>query len=375
MNYTVILSIINYDCDYLFPLLKEDYLMHQTKCYAALSQNSPLIHHTISRREIGKKDVFVEIEFCGVCHTDYHYAKNDWGITKYPFVGGHEIIGVVKKLGVDVKKFNLGDRVAVGCFVNSCRACNSCHNNLEQYCANGLVKTYNDPTLDPGGYTFGGYSKSIVVDEHFVFSVPQNLDPAGAAPLLCAGITTFSPLNHWRVGQGMNVGIIGLGGLGHMAVKFASAMGANTTVFTTSEKKTIDGYRLGADNVVLSFDQSALRKKNGNFDFILDTVPIPHEVSKYMPLLKVDGTLCVVGSIGSTGELNTRPLIFGRRRIAGSLVGGMKETQKMLSFCGEKNITSDVEIIKIQTINEAYDRMRKNDVKYRFVIDMRKFSN
>lgn len=349
--------------------------MYPTKCYAAHSDNTPLVNHTIYRREIGKKDIFIEIEFCGVCHTDYHYAKNDWGITRYPFVGGHEIIGVIKGLGDEVIGFKIGDRVAVGCFVNSCRNCNSCHNDFEQYCTGGLTKTYNDLVSDPGGHTFGGYSKFIVVDEHFVFSIPKNLNSAGAAPLLCAGITTFSPLNHWKVSEGMSVGVIGLGGLGHMAVKFSSALKAKTVVFTTTEKKSEDALRLGADQVVVSLDEEQMNKEMGRFDFILDTVPVTHDVSRYMPLLKVDGTLCIVGSIGLTGDLNTRPLIFGRRRISGSLVGGAAETQKMLNFCGENNITSDVEIIEIENINDAYVRMRANDVKYRFVIDMRKFEN
>ena len=349
--------------------------MYQTPCYAAHTKDTELSNHTIFRREIGKKDIFIEIEFCGVCHTDYHYAKNDWGITKYPFVGGHEIIGVIRKLGSEVTRFNLGDRVAVGCFVDSCRTCDSCQKNLEQYCFGGLIKTYNDITPDHGGHTFGGYSKSIVVDEHFVFSVPKNLNAAGAAPLLCAGITTFSPLNHWQVGRGMTVGIIGLGGLGHMAVKFSSALGARTIVFTTSEEKFKDAYKLGADKVVLSINQEEMIRNFGNFDFLLDTVPVPHDVSKYMGLLKVDGTLCVVGSIGLTGELNTRPLIFGRKKIAGSLVGGVEETQKMLNFCSEKNIVSEVEVIELERINYAYERMKKNDVKYRFVIDIRAFGN
>ncbi len=349
--------------------------MQETKCYATHSEVSPLSKYSITRRKVGIKDVLLEIQFCGVCHTDFHYAKNDWGITRYPFVGGHEIIGLVKDLGSDVKDFKIGDRVAVGCFVNSCRICNSCQNNLEQYCTGGLVKTYNDITSDPGGHTFGGYSKFIVVDEQFVFSIPENLDPAGSAPLLCAGITTFSPLNHWQVGKGMNVGIVGLGGLGHMGVKFSNALGACTTVFTTSKKKIQDALQLGADKVVVSLSQDDMNKNTGKFDFIIDTVPVPHEITKYMQLLKVDGTLCVVGSIGFTGELNTRPLIFGRRKIAGSLVGGTEETQKMLNFCGKENIVSDIEVIKIQDINDAYVRMKNNDVKYRFVIDMNSLEN
>ncbi len=344
--------------------------MIETKCFAAISAVEELSNHTIFRREIGKKDILIEIEFCGVCHTDYHYTKNDWGITRYPSVPGHEIIGKVKEVGSNIKSIKIGDRVAVGCFVDSCRVCEPCSNNLEQYCTGGLVKTYNDLYSSEDDHTYGGYSKFIVVDEHFVFLIPKNLDPAGAAPLLCAGITTFSPLNYWQVGKGKRVGIVGLGGLGHMAVKFSSALGAKTIVFTTSESKSNDAISFGADDVVITKNSNSLEKHNGKFDFVLNTVPVPHNFNTYINLLKVDGTMCIVGSIGPTGELNTRSLIFGRRSIAGSLVGGVEETQKMLNFCGENNIVSEIERIDINYINKAFKRMIKNDVKYRFVIDM-----
>ena len=345
--------------------------MMKTKCFAAFSPVEELSSHTIIRRKIGKKDILIEIEYCGVCHTDYHYAKNDWGITRYPSVPGHEIIGIVVDQGSEVKKTKIGDRVAVGCFVDSCRVCEPCINNLEQYCTQGLVKTYNDLASFQQGHTFGGYSKFIVVDKHFVFSIPETLDPAGAAPLLCAGITTFSPLNHWQIKKGKTVGIIGLGGLGHMAVKFSSALGAKTIVFTSSEGKSEDALTFGADDVVITKNLSSLEKLSGKFDFLLNTVPAPHNFNVYMSLLKVDGTMCIVGSIGPTNDLNTRPLIFGRRRIAGSLVGGVEESQKMLNFCGENNIVSEIEKIDMKYINHAFMRMVKNDVKYRFVIDMK----
>ena len=327
--------------------------MLKTPCYATQSQTKQLEAYSITRRNIGHKDILIEIQFCGVCHTDLHYAKNDWGITKYPFVGGHEVIGLVKKFGTSVSGFDVDQRVAVGCFVNSCRTCSSCLNDLEQYCRGQLTKTYNDPTSDPGGHTFGGYSKYIVVDEHFVFTLPDNMNSAKSAPLLCAGITVFSPLNHWKVSRGMTVGIIGLGGLGHMAVKFSKALQAKTIVLTTSEGKVNDALMLGADEVIVSSKQSEMEYAQNKFDFILNTIPVAHNVNNYMELLKVDGTMCVVGSIGPTGELNSRPLIFGRRNISGSLVGGVNETQKMLDFCGLKNIQADVEIIQLEQINEA----------------------
>ena len=345
--------------------------MLESKCFAAQSSSDSLKEYVITRRGLGENDVLIKIEFCGVCHTDLHYAKNDWGITKYPFVGGHEIIGEVVKVGSQIKRLKVEDKVAVGCFVNSCRKCSSCRSDMEQYCTENLVKTYNDPTSDPGGHTFGGYSRFIVVDEHFVFSIPKNLDLSGSAPLLCAGITVFSPLNYWNIRKNSLVGIVGLGGLGHMAVKFTKALGAKAIVFTTSKEKILDAESLGADEVILSNNEKNFNKMNGKLDFVLNTIPVSHKTYEYCELLKVNGTMCVVGSIGPSGELNTRPLIFGRRSIAGSLVGGVKETRKMLNLCGEKNITADIELISMKEINNAFTRLKSNDVKYRFVIDMK----
>lgn len=348
--------------------------MSTTPSYAAHSSQSPLAHHLISRRSVGAKDVQIAIEFCGVCHTDIHHSRNDWGRANYPMVPGHEIVGKVTALGANAGHLKIGQQVAVGCFVNACRTCSSCQADMEQYCLNGFTATYNSPTKDPGGFTYGGYSKSIVVDQHFVLKIPDGLDPAGAAPLLCAGITTYSPLMHWGVKPGMIVGVIGLGGLGHMGVKLSHAMGAKTVMITSSENKAADAKRLGADAVLISSDAAAMQAMVNQFDFLLNTIPVAHDFNQYMPLLKVDGTMCIVGAIGPTGELNSGPLIFGRRSVAGSLVGGIKETQDMLDFCGKHNITSDIELIKINEINQAYERMIKSDVKYRFVIDMSSLS-
>ena len=344
--------------------------MSATASYAAQSATTPLAPHTITRRDVGPKDVQIAIEFCGVCHTDIHFAHNDWGRSNFPVVPGHEIVGTVSALGAEVQGLRVGQRVAVGCFVNSCHTCSSCRADMEQYCLNGLTGTYNAPSKDPGGFTYGGYSKNIVVDRHFVLTMPETLDPAGAAPLLCAGITTYSPLQHWGIKPGMTVGIIGLGGLGHMGIKFSHAMGAKTVMITTSAHKAADATRLGADAVLISTDSTAMAAMAGQFDFLLNTIPVPHDFNSYMGLLKVDGTMCIVGSVGPTAELNSQPLIFGRRRVAGSLVGGIKETQEMLNFCGEHQIVADIEVINIQDINAAYTRMQKSDVKYRFVIDM-----
>ena len=344
--------------------------MSATASYAAQSATTPLAPHTITRRDVGPKDVQIAIEFCGVCHTDIHFAHNDWGRSNFPVVPGHEIVGTVSALGAEVQGLRVGQRVAVGCFVNSCHTCSSCQADMEQYCLGGLTSTYNAPSKDPGGFTYGGYSKSIVVDRHFVLTMPETLDPAGAAPLLCAGITTYSPLQHWGIKPGMTVGIIGLGGLGHMGIKFSHAMGAKTVMITTSAHKAADATRLGADAVLISSDAAAMAAMAGQFDFLLNTIPVPHDFNSYMGLLKVDGTMCIVGSVGPTAELNSQPLIFGRRRVAGSLVGGIKETQEMLNFCGEHQIVADIEVINIQDINAAYTRMQKSDVKYRFVIDM-----
>ena len=345
--------------------------MSIVSAFGATSPKTPIEPLNITRRAVGANDVQIEIEYCGVCHTDIHISRNDWGGANYPVVPGHEIVGKVIGLGIDVHDLQMGQRVAVGCFVDSCRTCSSCKLDLEQYCLNGFTASYGSPTEDEGGFTYGGYSESIVADRHFVLTVPENLDPAGAAPLLCAGITTYSPLKHWQIGPEKTVGIIGLGGLGHMGVKFAHAMGAHTVMITTSDKKGVDAKALGADEVLLSTDEQAMAAMTGKFDFLLNTIPVQHNANHYMGLLKVDGTMCVVGSIGPTGTLDSAPLIFGRKSIAGSLVGGIKETQEMLDFCGQHNIVSDIELIDMQTINEAYDRMLKSDVKYRFVIDMK----
>ena len=344
--------------------------MALTSCFAALASDQALVPHHIQRRSIGPKDVGIDIAFCGVCHTDLHFAKNDWGRSVYPIVPGHEIVGRVGAVGAKVKRFVVGQAVAVGCFVDSCGTCSSCADHMEQYCLNGYTLTYGSPSADPGGYTQGGYSKSIVVAEHFVLSLPDGLDPAAAAPLLCAGITSYSPLRHWSIGPGMTVGVIGLGGLGHMGVKLAHAMGAKTVMITTSPGKAADAMRLGANEVLISTDEQAMLAMANQFDFLLNTIPVPHDFNTYMSLLKVDGTMCIVGAIGPNAQLNTRPMILGRRNIAGSLVGGIKETQEMLNFCATHEIASDIELIPVAQINEAYTRMQKNDVKYRFVIDM-----
>ena len=344
--------------------------MATTSCFAALASDQDLVPHHIERRSIGPKDVGIDIAFCGVCHTDLHFAKNDWGRSNYPLVPGHEIVGTVNAVGADVKKFKLGQKVAVGCFVNSCHTCSSCAVDLEQYCLKGVTGTYNAASVDPGGFTYGGYSKNIVVDEHFVLRMPDGLDLAGAAPLLCAGITTYSPLKHWNIEAGMRVGVIGLGGLGHMGIKFAHAMGAQTIMITSSAHKAQDALRLGADGVLLSSDAAAMQAMANQFDFLLNTIPVYHDYNVYLPLLKVDGTMCIVGTIGMNAELNARSLIMGRRKIAGSLVGGIQETQEMLDFCAEHQILSDIEMIPMDGINHAYERMQHSDVKYRFVIDM-----
>ena len=344
--------------------------MATTSCFAALASDQDLVPHHIERRRIGPKDVAIDIAFCGVCHTDLHFAKNDWGRSNYPLVPGHEIVGTVNAVGADVKKFKLGQKVAVGCFVNSCHTCSSCAVDLEQYCLKGVTGTYNAASVDPGGFTYGGYSKHIVVDEHFVLRMPDGLDLAGAAPLLCAGITTYSPLKHWNIQAGMRVGVIGLGGLGHMGIKFAHAMGAQTTMITSSAHKAQDALRLGADGVLLSSDAAAMQAMANQFDFLLNTIPVYHDYNVYLPLLKVDGTMCIVGTIGMNAELNARSLIMGRRKIAGSLVGGIQETQEMLDFCAQHQILSDIEMIPMDGINQAYERMQHSDVKYRFVIDM-----
>ena len=341
-----------------------------TKSYAAQTATSPLAPHMIERRDPQPSDVQIEILFCGVCHSDLHQARDEWHFSTFPVVPGHEIVGRVTAVGSAVTKFRQGDLAAVGCLVDSCHTCPQCARDLELYCEKGSTQTYNSPDKTYGGITYGGYSESIVVDEAFVLSVPTNLDLAAVAPLLCAGITTYSPLRHWKVGKGQKVGIVGLGGLGHMGVKFAHAFGSHTVVFTTSPRKVEDALRLGADEVVLSTSPEQMAQHAGTFDFILDCVSADHDINAYLSLLKVDGTLTIVGAPERPLPVNVFTLIMGRRSFAGSGIGGLKETQEMLDFCGEHNIVSDIEMIKIDQINEAYERLLKSDVKYRFVIDM-----
>lgn len=339
--------------------------------YAAQSATESLAPFSISRRDPLPDDVCIDILFCGVCHTDLHTARNDWGSSRYPVVPGHEIVGRVASVGNNVKKFKHGDLVAVGCLVDSCKVCASCDDGLEQYCESGIVATYN--SVDPrssGAHTFGGYSKHIVVREDFVLSVPENLELAAAAPLLCAGITVWSPLRHHKVGPGMTIGVIGLGGLGHMGVKLASALGANVVMITTSPEKGEDAKRLGADQVLISSDENEMQQSLARFDLLLDTIPVKHDLNHYLPLLKLNGTLVIVGAIEPMESFHSIHLLLKRRNIAGSLIGGIKETQEMLDFCGKHNIVSDIELIKISEINTAYERMEKSDVKYRFVIDI-----
>ncbi|WP_336732262.1 NAD(P)-dependent alcohol dehydrogenase [Chryseobacterium sp. VD8] len=342
------------------------------KAYGAESKTADLQELHITRREVTAKDVEIEILYCGVCHSDLHTARNDWGGSMYPVVPGHEIVGRVTNVGSEVSKFKVGDLAAVGCMVDSCGDCESCKHDLEQYCQNGFTGTYNGADKHLGGHTFGGYSQKVVVDEHFVLSVPENLDLAAVAPLLCAGITTWSPLRHWNVGRDSKVAVVGLGGLGHMAIKLAKGLGAEVTLFSRTPGKTEDAKNLGADHVVISTEQDQMDVVKGKFDVIIDTVPYEHDINPYMQTVALNGTLVMVGFVGEfeNEAPSTRPLIFQRRSVAGSLIGGIAETQELLDFCGKHNIVSDIELIKMQDINEAYDRMLKSDVKYRFVIDM-----
>lgn len=339
--------------------------------YGNVAATAPLERMEIDRRDPGPKDVRIDILYCGICHSDLHTARNEWHGTTYPCIPGHEIVGRVAAVGSEVKGFKVGDMAGVGCLVDSCRSCSECKDDLEQFCAKGAIFTYNSPDAHLGGMTYGGYTNVIVVDEAFVLKVPAGLDPAGAAPLLCAGVTTYSPLRHWGAGPGKKVGVVGLGGLGHMAVKLAHAMGAHVVLFTTSAGKTADAKRLGADEVVLSKDPEAMKAHAGTFHFILDTVAASHDLDAYTTLLRRDGTLCLVGAPEYPHPSPTVfNLIFGRKSIAGSLIGGIKETQEMLDFCAAKGLTADIETIPVQKVNEAYERMLKSDVKYRFVIDM-----
>lgn len=346
--------------------------MPSVSAYAASDASSPLGPLAIQRRDVGPRDVQIDILYCGVCHSDLHTARSEWPGTVYPCVPGHEIVGRVVAVGTEVTKFSVGQTAAVGCLVDSCQQCASCHEGLEQYCDAGMTMTYNSPDPHiPGQMTFGGYSTSITVTEGFVLRVPDSLDPAAAAPLLCAGITTYSPLRHWNAGPGMKVGIAGLGGLGHMGVKLSRAMGAETVLFTTSAGKVADGLRLGADAVVISKDADAMQAHAGSFDLIVNTVAAAHDLDQFTTLLKRDGTMVLLGAPAEPHPSpSVMPLVFRRRSIAGSLIGGLKETQEMLDFCAVHGIVSDVELIRMQDVDTAYERMLRSDVKYRFVIDM-----
>jgi uncharacterized zinc-type alcohol dehydrogenase-like protein len=343
----------------------------EIKAFGTEAATAPLNQMNINRRKPTPHDVEIEILYCGVCHSDLHTARSEWGPSMYPCVPGHEIVGRVVSVGGHVSKYKVGDMVGVGCMVDSCQECQYCKEGLEQYCEPGMTGTYNAPDKNlPGNPTFGGYSESIVVSENFVLRIPDNLDPAAAAPLLCAGITTYSPLRHWNVGPGQKVGIVGIGGLGHMALKIAKAMGAHVVAFTTSESKFEEARRLGADEVVLSKDAAQMKAFRGKLHFILDCVSAEHDINAYLALLRVDGSLALVGAPENPLPVAAFSLIPGRKSFAGSMIGGIAETQEMLDFCAEKNIPADIEMIDIQSINEAYERLLKGDVKYRFVIDM-----
>ncbi len=341
------------------------------KAYGTEAADAALKQMNISRRDVTAKDIEIEILFCGVCHSDLHTARNDWGGTIYPAVPGHEIVGKVTKTGSEVTKLKPGDFAAVGCLVDSCRECVSCRHDLEQYCLNGFTGTYNGKDKHLGMQTFGGYSEKIVVNEHFVLKVPSNLDLAAVAPLLCAGITTWSPLRHWKAGKGSKVAVVGLGGLGHMAIKLAKGLGAEVTLFSRTPDKKKDALELGANEVILSTNKNQMNLVNGKFDLIIDTVPYIHDVNPYISTLNINGTLVLIGYLGGLEPiLNTVPMILGRKAVAGSVIGGIAETQELLDFCSKHNIVSEIEIIRMDEINEAYIRMLKSDVRYRFVIDM-----
>ncbi|SFR76462.1 NAD(P)-dependent alcohol dehydrogenase [Maribacter stanieri] len=345
--------------------------MTKIKAYAADNKDANLKPLEIERRDPLKDDVKIDILYCGVCHSDLHQVRNDWKNSAYPVVPGHEIIGKVLEVGSGVTKFKVGDLVGVGCLVDSCQTCSACKDDLEQFCENGATFTYNSKDKHSGGHTFGGYSENVTVNKEFVLKVPENLDPKAAAPLLCAGITTYSPLAHWGVKKGDKVGVIGLGGLGHMGIKFAHAMGAHTVMITTSPSKSEDAKKLGADEVLISKDEAQMNEHANSFDFLLNTIPVGHDMNPYAALLKRDATMVIVGAVEPLDPLHGGSLIMGRKSIAGSLIGGLKETQEMLDFCGKHNVVSDIEMIDIQNINDAYDRLQKSDVKYRFVIDMK----
>ena len=344
--------------------------MTTTAAWGATAPDSGLNPLSIDRRELRGEDVAIDIAYCGVCHSDLHVARNDWGRSTYPFVPGHEIVGTVRAVGAGVTKFKAGDRVAIGTVVDSCRKCDSCEDGEENYCREGVTGTYNSKDRIDGSPTYGGYSASIVVAEPFVLRLPDSLDMAAAAPLLCAGITTWSPLKNWKVGPGTKVGVVGLGGLGHMGVKFAKALGAEVTMITTSPAKGEDAKKLGADHVLVSTDKAAMKAAARSFDFLLDTIPVSHDVTPYLFLLDRKGVLCLVGMIDMMPSFHSGLLLGGQKAVAGSGVGGIAQTQEMLDFCAEKGIVSEIEMIRMDEINHAYERMEKADVKYRFVIDM-----
>jgi uncharacterized zinc-type alcohol dehydrogenase-like protein len=344
--------------------------MTATAAWGATASDVPLAPFPIDRRDLRDEDVAIDIAYCGVCHSDLHSARNDWGRTSYPFVPGHEIVGTVSAVGAAVRRFRPGDRVAVGTVVDSCRKCDACGEGEENYCREGATGTYNGKDRIDGSPTYGGYAKAIVVAEPYVLNVPEGLDLAAAAPLLCAGITTYSPLRNWNVGAGSKVGVIGLGGLGHMGVKFAKALGAEVTMITTSPGKGEDARKLGADHVLISTDREAMKAAGRSFDFLLDTIPVQHDVSPYLQLLDKQGTLCIVGMIEMMPSFHSGLLLMGQKAVSGSGVGGIAQTQEMLDLCAQKGITAEIEIIPVAAINAAFERMEQADVKYRFVIDM-----
>jgi alcohol dehydrogenase (NADP+) len=342
----------------------------KTKAWAAASAKSPLAPFEIDRREPRERDVVIDIAFCGVCHSDIHQVRDEWGGSLFPMVPGHEIVGKVARAGAGVKKVKVGDTVGVGCMVDSCRVCASCQRGLEQFCEQGAAMTYNGTEMDRRTLTYGGYSTRVVVDEAFVLKVPAGLDLAGAAPLLCAGITTWSPLRHWKAGKGTRVGVVGLGGLGHMAVKLAASLGCEVTMLSTSRAKEADARRLGAHGFALTSAPETFKKLRGRFDLILDTISAPHDYNAYLGMLAVDGAMVLLGVPPAPTPVHAFSLIGGRHTLAGSLIGGIPETQELLDWCGERKIVSDVEVIPMAKINEAYDRMMKGDVRYRFSIDL-----
>jgi len=342
--------------------------------YAAQAATTPLAPFSFERRELRSNDVAMEVLYCGVCHSDLHTARNDWGWSTYPSVPGHEIVGRVTAVGSGVTRYKPGDSVAVGCMVDSCQKCDQCQKGEEQLCRLGNTQTYNGKDRVTGEPTFGGYAKHLVVREEFVLRVPAGLDPARTGPLLCAGITTYAPLRHWNVGPGTRVGVLGLGGLGHMAVKLAVGLGADVTVLSRTPDKQADALALGAHRLLVSADKDAMKKAKASFDVIIDTVPVKHDVTPYMPLLDIDGTFVIVGQLGPLAEISSMPMVSGRRRITGSLIGGIAQTQELLDFCAAKNILPDCEMIRMDQINEAFERMEKADVRYRFVIDMASLS-